>query len=216
MPSDEILKQDRNTCHGKLFHAAPLVFHYSMRQCCIKDPKAIVCIVLASLGLASVIIFFTIGTVIYVQTNPKVVNYAISTCLVNSSSVKTYECATRNSRYTCYGGLWEAHHGDNYTVFATVEEDNRYRDYANALTRSQEFKNGSTYSCWYDTRNPSVAQWEQPSVIAAIALLSAGGASVLITGVFTFLSVKFVKNEIQKKRREEAENFQSAAVAYTN
>jgi hypothetical protein len=47
---------------------------------------------------------------------------------------------------------------------------------------------GSSYSCWYDTRNPSVAQWDKPSTTVAIILLSCGGLSVLLTILFCFLA----------------------------
>jgi hypothetical protein len=49
-------------------------------------------------------------------------------------------------------------------------------------------------------RNPSIAQWDQPSVRIAIILLCCGGLSVLLTILFFFLGVKLAKQaNLQKK-----------------
>ncbi len=38
-----------------------------------------------------------------------------------------------------------------------------------------------SYSCWYDRRNPSVAQWDKPSALIQIILLGCGGLSISIS-----------------------------------
>ncbi len=51
----------------------------------------------------------------------------------------------------------------------------------------------SSYSCWYDTRNPSVAQWNKPSTTVAVILLGCGGLLVLFTATLLFLGIRFIK-----------------------
>ena len=89
--------------------------------------------------LSAVVVFFAIGGVIFAKENPKLLNYVNDMCTVQSSSVKTYQCRTRYSRYTCYGPIWNVRHGENNTIDATVEEDQRSRSYSAALKRTEEY-----------------------------------------------------------------------------
>jgi hypothetical protein len=52
---------------------------------------------------------------------------------------------------------------------------------------------GSSYSCWYNTRNPSVAQWDKPSTAKATIFLGCGGLSLLFTIIFGFLEEQLSK-----------------------
>ncbi|CAF3359415.1 unnamed protein product [Rotaria socialis] len=183
-----------------------------MAQHKIKDPKAIACITIALLGLSAAIVFFTIGGVFFAKENPKLLNYANDMCTVQSSSVRSYQCRTRYSHYTCYGAIWNVYHGENNTINAIVEEDQRSRSYSTALKRTQGYRIGTSYSCWYDTRRPSVAQWNKPSTVAAIILLCCGGVSVLLTGLFTFLSVKLVKQEILQQAHDNMDSYSSSNI----
>ncbi|CAF0773025.1 unnamed protein product [Rotaria sordida] len=123
-------------------------------------------------------------------------------CRVDSTSWKAYSCKTRYSRYTCYGAVWEVHYEENRTTFAIVEEEKRFRSYSDAFKRAQEYQIDSSYSCWYDTRNPSVAQWNKPSTVVAIILLSCGGLSVLLIGIFSFIAIRLIKQEVLQQRQD--------------
>ncbi|CAF3883886.1 unnamed protein product [Rotaria magnacalcarata] len=71
---------------------------------------------------------------------------------------------------------------------------------------------GTSYSCWYDTRRPSVAQWNKPSTVTAIILLCCGGVSVLLTGLFTFLSVKLVKQEMLQQAHDNMNSYSGSNI----
>jgi hypothetical protein len=105
----------------------------------IKDPKSIACIVLACIGFPALIVLFTMGGVFYAKEHPKVLDYANSMCRVDSRSYKTYQCKTRYYQYSCYGPIWEAHYGENRTIFALVEGEKRYRSYIDAFNKAQEY-----------------------------------------------------------------------------
>ena len=105
----------------------------------IKDPKAVFCIIFAVLACSAVIILFTIGGVFFANENPKVQNYANSICQVDKFSWKSYRCRTRYMTYTCYGPIWYVHYGENRTTPATVEAENRYRSYSDALEKASEY-----------------------------------------------------------------------------
>jgi hypothetical protein len=66
---------------------------------------------------------------------------------------------------------------------------------------------GSSYSCWYDTRNPSVAQWDKPSTTVAIILLGCGGLSVLFTAILLFLGIRFIKREKLRKQNDNMNSY---------
>lgn len=58
-----------------------------------------------------------------------------------------------------------------------------------------------SYSCWYDTRNPSTAQWDKPSIVVQAILLGCGGLSLLLCILFFFISARLVRQE--KLQREQ-------------
>lgn len=105
----------------------------------IKDPKAIACIVVASIGFAAVIVFFIIGGILFAKEHPKVLNYANDMCIVDSQLFRTYKCRTRYSQYTCYGAIWGVHYGVNLK-YATIEEEKRFRSVSDATNRAAEYK----------------------------------------------------------------------------
>jgi hypothetical protein len=113
-----------------------------MPRCLAKDAKTIVCIVLASVSVAFVVTLLTLGAVVFIRENTKVLNYVGTMCQVNSGATKTYRCTRRYSQYTCYGAIWEVHHGAAYTTLATVEDDERFRSNSDATARSQQYKVG--------------------------------------------------------------------------
>jgi hypothetical protein len=106
----------------------------------IKDPRAIACIVFAAIGFPTIIVLLTTGGVFFADEHPKVLNYANSMCQVDSRSYKSYECKSRAYRYTCYGPVWDVHHGENRDVFAIVEINKRYRYYSEALDKANEYQ----------------------------------------------------------------------------
>ena len=106
----------------------------------IKDPKAIVSIILFTFFLGALITLFIIGGVFFAKENPKTKYYAQSTCLVQSRDYKTFECKSRYSRYTCYGPTWDVFHGANLTIFAVVETESRYRSSTEALKKADEYQ----------------------------------------------------------------------------
>jgi len=111
-----------------------------MAQYKIKDPKAIACIILAAISLPAIIVLFTMGGVFFSEEHPKELNYANSMCQVNSRSYKLYQCKARYYTYTCYGPVWQVHHGENRDVLATVEEEKRYRSSSDALNKAYEYQ----------------------------------------------------------------------------
>ncbi|CAF4530221.1 unnamed protein product, partial [Rotaria sp. Silwood2] len=54
---------------------------------------------------------------------------------------------------------------------------------------------GSYHSCWYDSRNPAIAQWNKPSTQVAIILLSCGGLLTLLAIALSILTYLFVKEQ---------------------
>jgi hypothetical protein len=106
----------------------------------IKDPKAIICIIIATISLCGIIVLFIIGGIFFAKEHPKVLNYANSMCKVDSTSYKIYECTTRYYTYTCYGPTWNVHHGEKRDVFAIVEMDYRYRYVSEALNKAYEYQ----------------------------------------------------------------------------
>ncbi len=64
------------------------------------------------------------------------------------------------------------------------------------------FKVDSSYPCWYDTRDPNVAQWDKPSTQRAIILLSFGGVSVLLTLVFLYLMCPFIRRNTTRQSEQ--------------
>lgn len=104
----------------------------------IKDPKAIVCFLVASLTFSGVIVLFIIGSILFSSEHPKVENYDNSTCQVDLRSYKTYQCKARYYRYSCYGPIWYVHYGSNET-FAIVETEKRYRYYSDAMEETKRY-----------------------------------------------------------------------------
>jgi hypothetical protein len=58
-----------------------------------------------------------------------------------------------------------------------------------------------SYSCWYDTRNPSVAQWDKPNAVLGIILLSLGGLSTLFFIIFFFLTYRLIQQAKRQNRQ---------------
>lgn len=58
-------------------------------------------------------------------------------------------------------------------------------------------QNGTTHECWYDTRNPTIPQWQKPSRVAAIAFLSLGAVLFPIGAFVGFIMIFVVR--IRKK-----------------
>jgi len=166
----------------------------------IKDPKAVICFILALLCFCAIVVLFTLGGIFFASEHPKALNYANSMCRVDSRDWRMYQCKSRYYWYTCYGPIWKVHHGEQRNISATVEQERRYSTYSEARAKADEYEIGSSYSCWYDLRNPSIAQWDQPSTRTAIILLSCGGLSVFLTIVFLFLTVYLFKQEIRQAR----------------
>lgn len=55
-----------------------------------------------------------------------------------------------------------------------------------------------SYSCWYDRRNPSIAQWDEPSTRIAVILLCCGGLAVLLTVIFSVFTCILTKQQIRQ------------------
>jgi hypothetical protein len=67
----------------------------------------------------------------------------------------------------------------------------------------KSFQIRSSYSCWYDTRNPSIAQWEKPSLSTAIILFCFGGLSVLLFVLLLVITIKQIKQEILQRKQDD-------------
>lgn len=106
----------------------------------IKDPKAILCILLFCVSLTAVLTLFIIGGIFYSEQHPKLLNYANSMCRVDYRSWKTYQCKSRYFTYACYGPVWEVHYGETRDIPATVEEERRYNSYSDALDRANQYQ----------------------------------------------------------------------------
>ena len=55
-----------------------------------------------------------------------------------------------------------------------------------------------SYSCWYDRRNHSIAQWDEPSIRTAVILLCCGGLAVLLTVMFAVFTCILTKQQIRQ------------------
>jgi hypothetical protein len=106
----------------------------------IRDPKAIACVVLACLCLSAIVILFTMGGIYFSEEHPKVLHYVKNMCRVDSQSYKTYQCKARYSEHTCYGPIWEVHHGENRSIYGVIESNTRYDSYLDALKKSYEYQ----------------------------------------------------------------------------
>lgn len=195
----------------------------------IKDPRAVVFFLLAIFCSSAVLTLFIIGGIFYSSEHPKTENYDHSICEVYASSYKTYQCKARYYRYNCYGPVWFVHYGVNET-FAIVETDKRYRYYSDAIADTKYHQVGElmlsrkmmidfcffhqinqSYSCWYDRRNPSIAQWDEPSTRIAVILLCCGGLAVVLTVIF------FVFTYILTKQQSRQSSFDNISFqAYPN
>ncbi|UJR29008.1 hypothetical protein I4U23_010226 [Adineta vaga] len=175
----------------------------------IKDPKAVLCIIFFILFLAGAFTLLIVGGILFGKESPKVKYYGNSMCLVQSGSYKTYQCKSRYYWYTCYGPTWNALYGANQTTFALVESERRYRSYIDALNKAKEYEVGSSYSCWYDTRHPTVAQWDKPSSTVAVILLSCGGLCILLSILLFFLAIRLVKQEILQQQQNSVQSYTS-------
>lgn len=113
---------------------------FSMARYRIKDPKAIVSILLFTIFLSAFIILFTMGGAFFSNENPKMKYYAQSTCQVQSRFYRTYECKSKYFRYTCYSPTWDALYGANLTKFAVVETAKRYRSTTEALDKGKQYE----------------------------------------------------------------------------
>jgi hypothetical protein len=105
----------------------------------VTDPKAIVCSILTAICLLGACLLFTFGGTGFGREYPKVVNYANSMCHVESRSTKTYECVSRYSTYTCYGPIWNVHHGEHQDIFAIVETEKRYHSFSDAVYATYKY-----------------------------------------------------------------------------
>jgi hypothetical protein len=106
----------------------------------IKDRKTIASLIGTSTGFLATIAALIVGGIFLAKQRPKVLNYAHSMCQVISRAFKSYVCRLRTNKYTCYGPIWEVHHGDNRTVYALVETEKRYRYYLDALNNANEYQ----------------------------------------------------------------------------
>ena len=113
----------------------------------IKDPKAILSFLSASLTFSAVIVLFIIGSILFSTEHPKVENYDNSICQVDLRSYKTYQCKARYYRYNCYGPIWYVHYGLNNT-FAIVETEKRYRYYSDAMDETRRYQVRKSHVKW--------------------------------------------------------------------
>ena len=123
----------------------------------IKSPKTVACIMLGLLFFAGVIVFFTLGGVFYAKQGPRVSHYANTMCTVDSRSWKMYQCKSRYYYYTCYGPIWGVHYKLDRPISATVEQDERYSSYSDALNKAYQYQVSHSeklaphvieYCCW--------------------------------------------------------------------
>ena len=111
-----------------------------MPQQKIKNPVAVLTLILAILCFSAIIVLFIIGGIFYGEERPKVLNYANDQCVVDSRSYRSYQCTSRYFTYTCYGPIWDVRHGQQKDVPATVETKRRYRSYLDALNQANEYQ----------------------------------------------------------------------------
>ncbi len=105
----------------------------------VRDPKAIACSFLVAACLLGMVLMFVFGGTEFGREHPKVVNYDNSMCQVQSRSTKTYECQSRYNRYTCFGPIWNVHHGEHQDIFAIVEIEKRYHYSSEALYATYKY-----------------------------------------------------------------------------
>jgi hypothetical protein len=106
----------------------------------IEQPRVLICLSLTFLCFGGIIVLFILGGIYFSDDHPKVLHYANSMCQVDSRSYKLYECPSRYHAFTCYGPIWNVHHGERRDVFAIVEEKSRYSFPSDALDKAYEYQ----------------------------------------------------------------------------
>lgn len=105
-----------------------------------RNPKIALIICLGLALLSGTIILLTLGVTSYYKEYQKVSNYREASCLVVSSTYKSYQCRTRYSSYICYGSMWYVHYVGDLSVNATVETDHRYDSRSVAIERNRDYQ----------------------------------------------------------------------------
>ncbi|CAF3705368.1 unnamed protein product [Rotaria sp. Silwood1] len=138
---------------------------------------------------------FIIGGYIYRLYRPKELYYKESSCLVLAVSYRNHTCHTRYSKFQCFAATWDVLLDKELLsrIKATVESVIKYQSVNDALANTVTHEINASYSCWYDTREPTVAQWRKPSARIARILFTFGGVSILITIFFALLAIYFAK-----------------------
>ncbi|CAF1357677.1 unnamed protein product [Rotaria sordida] len=64
-----------------------------------------------------------------------------------------------------------------------------------AIATANRYQIGSSYPCWYDTKNSLMIQWEQPNSIAGLVLI----IPTIISFILTYKFCKQIKRHQTKQ-----------------
>jgi uncharacterized membrane protein YciS (DUF1049 family) len=162
-------------------------------------------------------IFLTIGGIFYTNDRYKVLNYVNAQCEVRNASWKAVVYVQTYSLILHYVPSWYLRY---YGIVGAAQGNVQYKTYQEALAQAQKyqvkkqillkksiplvviFKVNSYYPCWYDKKNPTVAQWDKPNTRIASVLLGCGTILLVLAIGFLFLTHLLIR----KTERNIAEN----------
>ena len=111
---------------------------------CYRPILMTISIFIGTLFFISTVTLILIGALDFADKYHRVVDYVNDTCQVNTRGYKIYTCSSKYSTYTCYAPEWNVFYGENQTISAHIESDERYSKVHEAFDKAQEYEVKST------------------------------------------------------------------------